>query len=184
MTVVDEKAAIRKAALARRAEAHAARPDAGELLVAHAPPIHARCVAAYRPFRSEIDPLPLARAIVARGASLALPVIAEGAMHFRAYSEGDTLVRGVLGIEQPTGPAVEPDCLLVPLLAFTRAGGRIGYGAGYYDRYIAGHPGVRTIGVAFAAQELQELPLETHDQPLTAVVTEEGWIEVGEGKCV
>ncbi len=184
MTAMD-KSALRPIAAARRAEAAAQRPDAGAALARIAPPLAARCVAAYRPIRSEIDPMPLARTIVARGAALALPVVEPGGIVFRAWAEGEPLARhGRFAIEEPAGAMVEPDLVLVPLLAFTRAGGRLGYGAGHYDRYLAAHPGVRTVGVAFAAQELQELPLEPHDQRLDAIVTEEAFIAVKEGVCV
>lgn len=184
MTAMD-KSALRRLAAARRAEAAAAVSDAGEALARNAPPLTARCVAAYRPIRTEIDPMPLARAILARGAALALPVVEPDGIVFRAWAEGEPLAtRGSFSIEEPQGPVVEPDLLLVPLLAFTREGGRLGYGAGHYDRYLAAHPGVRTVGVAFAAQELQELPLEPHDQRLDAIVTEEAFIAVKEGVCV
>jgi len=74
---------------------------------------------------------------------------------------------------------VTPDILVVPLLAFTRAGGRLGYGGGYYDRTLealrnGGKPLV--VGYAFGAQEVDALPLSPLDQPLDWVVTERGAI--------
>ncbi len=71
-----------------------------------------------------------------------------------------------------------PDVLLVPLLAFTRDGGRLGYGKGHYDRWLGAHPGRRTVGIAYAAQEMDALPLEPHDQPLDAILTERELIRV------
>ena len=65
-----------------------------------------------------------------------------------------------------------PDLLLVPLLAFDRRGHRLGYGGGYYDRTIAAHPGIRTIGCAYAAQEVQEVPAGPTDMRLDAIATE------------
>lgn len=77
--------------------------------------------------------------------------------------------------------SVRPDVLLVPLLAFDRQGGRLGYGAGYYDRTIAdlrASGRVRTLGLAFAAQEVAVTPRENHDVLLDGVVTETGLLEV------
>jgi len=177
------KAARRREALARRATAAAADAGAAAALAARVPPLTARIVAAYRPIRAEIDPMPLARAIIACGATLALPTVNGQSMTFRAWREGEPLTRKRFGIEEPEGPVVTPDLLLVPLLAFTRAGGRLGYGAGFYDRYIAANPGVRTIGLAYAAQECPDLPVEAHDAPLAAIATEREFIAPGEFPC-
>ncbi|MEM8665753.1 MAG: 5-formyltetrahydrofolate cyclo-ligase [Pseudomonadota bacterium] len=115
---------------------------------------------------------------------MALPVVSQNRMAFHLWREGERLVPGAFGIDEPTGRVVLPDLLLVPLLAFTRQGGRLGYGAGHYDRYIAAHQGVRTIGIAFAAQELPNLPLEDHDETLAAIATEREWIAISEDLCV
>src|SRR5256885_14626049 len=95
-------------------------------------------VAGYSPIRSEIDPIPLMRKLAVPGVQLALPAIVAGdqPLIFRAWSAGDRLQRGRLGILEPSAGAKEviPDILLVPLAAFDRAGHRMGYGAGHYDR--------------------------------------------------
>ena len=77
------------------------------------------------------------------------------------------------GIPCPTGARVEPDVLLVPCLGFTPQGYRLGYGGGYYDRYLAAHPGVCALGVAWDAGLLtaEQLSPQAHDQPLMAVFT-------------
>jgi 5-formyltetrahydrofolate cyclo-ligase len=75
----------------------------------------------------------------------------------------------------------EPEILLVPLVAFDRNGGRLGYGGGFYDRSLEGLRAKRAtlaIGFAFAAQEAENLPLEATDQPLDMIVTERGIITV------
>ena len=98
-------------------------------------------VSGYSPIRSEIDPVPLMRALAEQGARLALPaVMARGkSLAFRAWSAGDRLMLGPLGILEPSPAAAEliPDIMLVPLAAFDRAGHRIGYGAGHYDYTLA-----------------------------------------------
>jgi 5-formyltetrahydrofolate cyclo-ligase len=131
------------------------------------------------PMKSEIDPLPLMRKLAAAGARLALPVVAGPGqpLTMRAWAFGEPLVAGVWGIREPPpiAPAVAPDLLLVPLLAFDRAGHRIGYGAGYYDMTIAASRAQRVvvaIGVAFAAQEIAAVPATPRDVPLDLVLTE------------
>ena len=80
------------------------------------------------------------------------------------------------GTLRPDGEVRVPDFLLVPLLAFDRRGYRVGYGAGYYDRTLAALPGRFRLGVAYAAQELDEVPAGPYDERLDAVATERGVI--------
>ena len=82
-----------------------------------------------------------------------------------------------MGIPEPDAKARErrPDLLLVPLLAFDRLGYRLGYGAGYYDRYLREHRprrSVKAVGIAYAGQQYDALPVHDFDEPLDAVVTE------------
>ena len=164
-------------ALSSEARAAAAAAIAARgLPVAIAPGI---IVSAYSPIRSEIDPAPLMRALASQGARLALPaVLARGkALAFRAWSPNDRLMLGPLGILEPSPAAAEvvPDILLVPLAAFDRLGHRIGYGAGHYD-YTLAHlrkvKPVTAIGLAFAAQEIDAVPVLQHDERLDYVLTE------------
>jgi 5-formyltetrahydrofolate cyclo-ligase len=136
-------------------------------------------VSAYSPIRSEIDPAPLMRALGTQGARLALPaVLARGkALAFRAWTPNDRLMLGPLGILEPSPAAAEvvPDILLVPLAAFDRLGHRIGYGAGHYDFTLAHLRKVKpitAIGLAFAAQEIDAVPVLQHDERLDYVLTE------------
>jgi 5-formyltetrahydrofolate cyclo-ligase len=140
-------------------------------------------VAGYSPIRSEFDPGPLMRNL-ATHLRLALPVITahDQPLQFRCFAPGDRLQRGPLGILEPTRDAAEiiPDILLVPLAAFDRAGHRIGYGAGHYDRTLAqlrAGRKITAIGLAFAAQEIPYAAASIHDARLDLVLTENETIE-------
>jgi 5-formyltetrahydrofolate cyclo-ligase len=141
-------------------------------------------VSGYSSMRSEIDPAPLMRQLVARGAKLALPLVqGRGSpLAFRAYAFGDPLGGGTWGILEPLPEAawVVPDVLIVPLAAFDRTGHRIGYGAGYYDltlRALRAQKPIVAIGLGFAVQEISAVPATTHDEPLDLVLTERELID-------
>jgi 5-formyltetrahydrofolate cyclo-ligase len=177
------KANLRTAALAARDALSAEHRTAAALAIAArglpfeiAP---GAIVSGYSPIRSEIDPVPLMRALAGHGARLALPaVMARGkSLAFRAWSASDRLMLGPLGILEPSPAAAEmiPDIMLVPLAAFDRAGHRIGYGAGHYDYTLAHLRKVKpiaAIGVAFAVQEIEAVPALPHDVALDYVLTE------------
>jgi 5-formyltetrahydrofolate cyclo-ligase len=177
------KADLRTAALAKRdALSSEQRATAAEALSKRGLPFAitpGTTVSGYSPIRSEIDPIPLMRALAAHGVRLALPaVMARGkALAFRAWSPDDRLLLGPLGILEPSPAAAEivPDIMLVPLAAFDRLGHRIGYGAGHYD-YTLAHlrkaKAIMAIGVAFAAQEIAAVPALPHDVALDYVLTE------------
>jgi len=178
-----EKAALRRAALAAR-EAHAAPGAAGESLaevvLAACPPPPGTLVGGFWPMGAEIDIRPLMRRLEAAGHGLALPVTPPRGqpLLFRRWRFGAPLVPGRFGTSVPPGEAEEvaPGFLLVPLLAFDRRGMRLGYGGGYYDRTLAGLPGARAIGIAYAAQEVAAVPAGPHDWPLAGIATERGFI--------
>ena len=137
------------------------------------------------PLKTEISPLPLMRRLAGQGARLALPVVdARGKpLIMRAYAFGDELASGQWGIREPKpeAPEVFPDILLVPLAVFDRKGDRIGYGAGYYDMTIArmrAMKPVTAIGLAFAVQEIAQVPATPFDQQLDLVLTENEIIDV------
>ena len=142
----------------------------------------AAVVAAYLPIGSEIDTLPLIDRLARAGHGLALPHVVgrRGVMRFLAWSPGDVLVPGPMGLLQPDTDAahVQPDLILTPLLAFDDALDRLGYGAGHYDRALAALPRARRIGLAWAMQHADgSLPRDDWDMPLHAVATELDWIE-------
>ncbi|MEZ5891982.1 MAG: 5-formyltetrahydrofolate cyclo-ligase [Parvularculaceae bacterium] len=182
-TLFDPKAILRERMKAERRAASKARPDAGVHAAANFLRAIARppgtIVSLYHPMRDEIDTEPLAAALIEEGTSIALPVVAKkkSPLVFRAYAPGDDLVKGSYGelIPAETASEATPTILVIPLLAFTAAGGRLGYGGGYYDRTLealrkTGRP--LAVGYAFGAQEVDALPLSPLDQPLDWIVTE------------
>jgi 5-formyltetrahydrofolate cyclo-ligase len=188
-TISNEKAELRVAAQARRdALAADTRKAAAETIGARKfllalPP--ATIISGFMPLKSEINPLPLMQKLAEAGARLALPAIAGRGkpLVMRAWEFGAPLDRGQWGIREPKPDAaeVEPDILLVPLLAFDRAGYRLGYGAGYYDMTIhrlrALKP-VTAVGIAFAAQEVPKIPTTPRDERLDLVLTEREVIDL------
>jgi 5-formyltetrahydrofolate cyclo-ligase len=177
------KSDLRTVAVARRDALPAAeRMAAAEAIAARAFPVAlapGAIVSGFMPLNSEINPLPLMRKLSDAGARLALPVVVGRGVPLlmRAYAFGDALVKGVWGIRvpPPEAPAVEPDVLLVPLLAFDRNGYRLGYGAGYYDMTITAlraKKRVVAVGIAFAAQEVEVVPTTSRDARLDLVLTE------------
>jgi len=135
-------------------------------------------ISAYLPIGSEVDPRPLMALLADRRARLAVPAIVAGELEFRELLRDAPLEPQGFGTQAPgAGAAVlQPAILLVPLLAFDRSGARLGYGRGFYDRAIARlyeiHPDLRTLGLAFAAQEVGEVPTGPHDRRLDLVITE------------
>ena len=141
------------------------------------------CVAGYWPLEGEIDPVPLMEALAARGHVLALPVVTEtgGALQVRRWAPGEDLEPGPHGTRHPAAAQafITPTALLVPLLAFDRRGFRLGYGGGYYDRTLAQmrRGGILlAIGLAFAAQEVDNVPTDPWDIALDFIATEQGVI--------
>ncbi|OIQ92780.1 putative 5-formyltetrahydrofolate cyclo-ligase [mine drainage metagenome] len=190
MTPLDQqKALLRREAQARRAAARAALGAAGPALLARAAlaaldglEAEAQVVAGYWPLGDEADPRPLLAALAEAGAALCLPVVAGRGLPllFRRWAPGQALETGPHGTRHPAAGAqtLAPTLVLVPLLAFDGDGGRLGYGGGFYDRTLAAlraaDPAVRALGLAFAAQKVDKLPLDRFDQRLDLIVTETG----------
>jgi 5-formyltetrahydrofolate cyclo-ligase len=184
MSKPERKKALRHAALAQRERAAEAAGPKASLTIARRLLgdfvfMKGAIIAGYAAMRGEADPFPLMAALANQGHALCLPQTRAKRLVFRSWKPGDPLVVGRLNILEPDDNARErrPDLLLVPLLAFDSRGHRLGYGAGYYDRYLREARSKRTIiaiGIAYAGQEVPELPDEDTDEVLDAVVTELG----------
>lgn len=163
--------------------AAAAAAHAPKLLAAVLPAPRGAVVALYQALGSEMDAAPLAAALAEAGCRLALPRVerVEAPLSFRAWTPGDPLEPDESGCAAPLDLAapVEPDLIVVPLLAFDAAGGRLGQGGGYYDRTLADlrrrAPRPAFVGLAFSGQQVDALPREPHDELLDGVLTETGY---------
>jgi 5-formyltetrahydrofolate cyclo-ligase len=107
---------------------------------------------------------------------LAFPKVSKDGM--LEFFSGSTFQKGALGTREPEGglAAPPPDLVIVPGLAFDITGARLGRGKGFYDKWLAANPAVRTLGVCFQCQVLERLPVESHDARVDAILTEEGFI--------
>ena len=191
MSLDEAKRALRRKAARRRRDAagraateSAATPSkalAGVLARYRGVPI-----AGYHPIGTEIDPLPALAEAAAHG-PVGLPVVEGPArpLGFRLWHPGAAMEPGAHGALIPAAAEpMTPEVLVVPLLAFDRRGGRLGYGGGYYDRTLTALRRSGTalaIGFAYAAQEVGRVPMGDTDVRLDMVVTETGVMDIGQG---
>jgi 5-formyltetrahydrofolate cyclo-ligase len=181
-----EKRAERTRALARRAKAFAQHgAAAGEALACHglgflrlAP---GATVSGFSAIKDEIDPGPLLLSLSQAGYRLALPVMqGKGKpLLFRAWTPGDQMAHVQWGIAEPLPdkPVLEPDVVLVPLLAFDAHGYRLGYGGGFYDRTLSRLRELKpvvTVGIAYDELKVDAVPHLDYDERLDWVLTPSG----------
>lgn len=183
MDLAQLKAAARKAAFDRRAAAFDAAKGTGQGALAAArllevlEPYAGKTLSGYMAMRSEIDPRP-AMDRMAQSGFVTVPVIAAKAtpLNFARWTPDCVMVDGPFGARVPeVMDFLEPEVLIVPLVAFDGTGNRLGYGGGFYDRTLEKLRAMRptvAIGFAWAAQQDDNLPLEPTDQPLDYIVTE------------
>ena len=153
--------------------------QAGQNLIKHIPEsLSHSVIAGFAPIGDEIDVWPLLHHVHDAGRQVALPVVVGPAtpLAFREWTPQCEMSTDRYGVEVPMhGAELTPTLVLVPLLAFTADGRRLGYGGGYYDRSLsqlrAKHD-VFACGVAYAGQEVADLPTDAHDQRLDAILTE------------
>jgi 5-formyltetrahydrofolate cyclo-ligase len=145
-------------------------------------------VMVYSSKEMEVNTGPLIATLLERGNPVVVPIIVKEDVSLRLSYLRDVsaLVPSTFGVPEPIGseiPATGDDVetIVLPMLGFDRSGGRIGYGAGYYDRFMAKNPHLRKIGVAFACQEYEGLPVDENDVPMDCIITEEGVVYRGGG---
>lgn len=187
MDVTAEKSAARKAAFAaRKAAFDLDRGGAAGLLSSVLAGYRGVPIAGYMPIRSEIDPLPAMCEAAAHG-PVAVPVIVAAGLplRFSRWTLQGTYRAGPFGVDVPeVDDFLIPEIVVVPLVAFTRLGGRLGYGGGFYDRTLKELRATRAtlaIGFAYGAQAAETLPLEATDETLDMIVTDTEVIEVLRG---
>lgn len=141
------------------------------------------CLGLYWPIRGEFNPRLVAlEAMASLNCRLALPWVTKkdspqgASMAYRVWEGQDVTTVDDCGIPSPDTAPAQPDVVLVPCVGFTREGFRLGYGGGYFDRWLAAHPHVTAVGLAWREAELTDdaLAREAHDQGLALVVTPDG----------
>lgn len=183
-----EKAMLRRAMLERRRALSPAAVVAASAAVTRqvlALPrwAGAREVLAYLPIKGELDTRAIAETVLASGKRLLLPRCRDGApgeLDLGCVGCLDEAIPGHYGIPEPpagvcrTPEAFAPDLILVPGLAFDRQGGRLGFGGGYYDRLLAlpMAADAHVVGLGYAFQLLDRLPVQAWDRPVDTVITE------------
>jgi 5-formyltetrahydrofolate cyclo-ligase len=175
------KTSLRAFGLSQRAAmSESERAEASARAISRIRPLVAagEIVSLFWPMRGEIDPRDLIQHVRSKDGRIAMPVLEKRRMFFRLFDDESDLEAGVFGTRHPHAgkPVVDPDLIVAPLAAFDRTGGRIGYGAGHYDKAIAElmarkRP-FRVVGIAFACQEVEQVPLESHDVRLPLIATE------------
>ncbi len=179
MNINLQKSRVRLQAKQARAAAH--DPGAGAELIRHfpAPRFRGAVIGGFWPLPGEIDLRPLMQAMRNSGFELSLPcTVRKGhPLVFRKWAEGDELRLRQYGLREPyqNQPQAYPTLVLVPLLAFTKHGERLGYGGGYYDRTLTdlkARQDVFACGVAYAGQEAASLPTDEFDHQLDGMLTE------------
>ncbi len=179
-----EKARLRRQARALRLELQEAEPEFCRLLADQASTLQIEPgtqIGAYAALPGEADPQLLLTRLQRLGCPVGFPRITgpKDALTFHHCLPGQVMRPGQFGIAEPLPdwPEMQPRLLLVPLLAFDRTGHRLGYGGGYYDRTLAAlrqSGPLRAIGIAYAGQEVPELVLDSWDQKLDGILTQQG----------
>ncbi len=138
-------------------------------------------VMVYTSKEKEVNTVPLITALLQRGNPVVVPIIVKEDVSLRLSYLRDlsVLVPSTFGVPEPIGSEIpvahgDIDTIILPMLGFDREGRRIGYGAGYYDRFLEKNRDLRKIGIAFACQEMEKLPVDVNDIPMDCIITENG----------
>ncbi|NYT20586.1 MAG: 5-formyltetrahydrofolate cyclo-ligase [Methanomicrobiales archaeon] len=133
----------------------------------------------------EVDTSGLIERLLARGIRIVVPIIEQETRTLRLSFLRDpgVLRPSTFSVPEPVGCEIPADpsgidLVVVPMMAFDRRGFRLGYGAGYYDRFLSDHPGMMKIGVAFSCLEVDRIPADEHDVRMDVIVTEDGVVEI------
>lgn len=187
---MNQREILRKERLAKRdlldATQRRSKSEQIRKLLLEQPIIHdARRLFIYVHFRSEVETLALIEHCLAAGKIVSVPVTLRKESHLLAVQITDPATQlkpGCFGILEPTAEritlaTIDPakiDAVLVPGSVFDPAGGRLGYGGGYYDRFLTRDaPQARRIGLAYAVQLVEQVPMEAHDQYMDMIITEQ-----------
>ena len=176
-----EKEIVRQGALLARKKAHESKGDdidTSLLIDAVFSFSNVEIISGYMPIKTEISPLEAMKKLAYRGKRLCLPVVQSAGkpLFFKEWTPVSSMVRGAFGAQIPeNGLVLNPELLIVPLVAFDRNGARLGYGGGFYDRsldQLRRQKRTIAVGFAYSSQEIEKVPTERTDQQLDMVVTE------------
>ena len=139
-----------------------------------------KVIGGYYPYNYEIDIIDLLKKLEKKKFTISLPKTKKNnQMHFYKWSSDEPMTINIYGIPEPTSEKkIYPDILLVPLVAFDNKLNRLGYGGGFYDRYLSKIKSIKkiiTIGVGFSFQKIEKLPTNKHDMKLDYVITEKNF---------
>ena len=147
----------------------------GRLLIAHIK--HNQCIGLYYPIHDEVDLIQCAKNLF-KLCEVGLPSIKQNTMVFRQWSHSTELVLNRRSIPEPDpekNRVITPQVIIIPVVGFDKRCHRLGYGGGFYDRFLQSSSAIK-IGIAFAAQEVEVLPIEQHDIKMDYIITEHGVI--------
>ena len=176
-----EKEALRKFLINRRSELGPSIDFQSNILNNIKPlieEIENEYIGTYISFRDELDTKKLNQYLLERELNLALPAIdfKTKEINFFMYHKNTELIENKFSILEPKNKdkVIFPKIILIPLLGYSKSGFRLGYGGGYYDKYLSKNDigDVKKIGIAFSFQEVEEIPVEDHDERLDWILTE------------
>ena len=176
-----EKEALRKFLISRRSELGPSI-DFQNNIINNVKPLIEKTenefIGTYISFRDELDTKKLNQYLLERELNLALPVIdfKTKEINFFIYQKDTELIKNKFSILEPKNKSeiIFPKIIFIPLLGYSKSGFRLGYGGGYYDKYLSknGIDEVKKIGIAYSFQEVKEIPIEDHDERLDWILTE------------
>lgn len=149
--------------------------ELGEKFAACAQYQNARTIYGYMPYNQEVRTVPVLERAIAEGKQVAVPKVYGDTMRFILVTDLSRMAKSEMGIPEPVddGPvANDPTALvLMPGMAFTDRGDRMGYGGGYYDKFLSAEPNHPTVALCYDFQLVESLPTEEYDIPVDLVLT-------------